>query len=60
MEEEVKKIDLAIKQAAASIWLDNLPLSKEYVEKYREEKINKYNNCKKYVLRRGIKNVKRR
>ena len=36
--EEINLIS-AIEQAAASLWLDDLPLSIEYVTHYAEEKI---------------------
>ncbi len=33
MEEEKQKVLKAIRQAAASLWMDNLPLSKGYVDR---------------------------
>ncbi len=63
MEEEKQKVLKAIRQAAASLWMDNLPLSKEYVDRYREERISsindKKNNSPKLVLKRSGNNVRR-
>lgn len=47
----------AIRQAAASIWMDNLPLSKEYVAKYYRKRV--LAKCKRYsgpklTFKRGV------
>ena len=55
----MKNIEKKINEAAASIWLDKLPLTKEYVDSYKEKKVNK-KNYKILTLKRGIFNGKRR
>lgn len=50
---EVRKIEKAIRESAASMWLDNLPLSKEYVANYRKEKIKGLKSVKVLKLNRG-------
>ena len=40
MSDEETTLLKAITEAAASIWLDDLPLSPSYVTQYAEEKIN--------------------
>ena len=58
--EDIERLEKAIKQAAASIWIDKLPLSKEFVENYKEERINeiKNNNSQRLILKRGGMNAK--
>jgi len=57
--EDEEKLKKAIIQAAASIWLDNLPLSKEYVEKYYQKRLEqKKEQSPKLVLRKDDKNGK--
>ena len=60
---EIEKIDEAIRKSAASLWIDDLPLSKEYVIKYRKNRINKIKmniikNTKMLTLKRGMLNGK--
>ena len=46
----------SVKSAAASVWMEKLPLSKEFVEEYLENRLKKLKeeeNNKKLVLKRG-------
>ena len=56
---EVRNIEKAINQASASIWLDNLPLSVEYVQEYKNKRLKNVKNTKSLVLRRGNINGKK-
>ena len=61
MEKENNTLEKAIKQAVASIWMDKLPLSKEYVAKYYERRLieKKAQSLEpKLTLKRGGKNGK--
>ena len=60
--DDKERIEKAIRQAAASIWIDNLPLSKEYVEEYRINRLKQIekNNSQKLVLKRGGLHGKRK
>ena len=52
--EEKERLEKIIKQVAASIWLDNLPLSREYIEKYKKERLIIINHSKTLVKRGEI------
>ena len=56
-------IEKAIKQAAASIWIDKLPLSEDYIKSYYEKRLDSFrsvnNNYPKLILKRGNKNGRR-
>jgi hypothetical protein len=56
---EEEKIKKAVKEASASLWIDKLPLDKEYVEAYLEKRLNDLENTeekgKAKVLKRGAK-----
>lgn len=56
----VRIINKAVNEAAASMWIDNLPLSKEYVENFRQKKLSELNNIKVLRLKRGGINGKGR
>lgn len=51
--EEIERLEKKIKEAKASILIDNLPLSEEYVLKYKNDRINKIKNTKTLILKRG-------
>ena len=57
---EEERIIKAIEQAAASIWIDNLPLSKEYVEEYKKKRLAELKNKNKgprlVLMRKDEKN----
>lgn len=55
--DEDKRLQKAIKEAAASVLLEKLPLSKEYVEDYYIKKLSEMKNEEgaKLVLKRGDK-----
>ena len=56
MEDKEEKIRRSVKSAAASVWMEKLPLSKEFVEEYLENRLKKLKeeeNNKKLVLKRG-------
>jgi len=57
---KVEKIEKAIKEARASILLDSLPLSDDYVANYKKERINEIKNTKVLKLKRGSINGKAR
>ncbi len=47
-------LEKAVKQAAASLWLDNIPLSKEYVATYyKRRRIQRLKNGPKLTLKRS-------
>lgn len=60
---EEEKLKKAILQAAASIWLDDLPLSEEYVEEYYRKRLEELHKKKEegpiLRLKRGEKNEHR-
>ncbi len=59
--EDEEKLRKAIMQAAASLWIDHLPLSKEYVDEYYQKKIQEIKQKKEnpsLILKRGGKNGK--
>jgi hypothetical protein len=57
MEDKEEKLRRSVRSAAASVWLEKLPLSKEFVEEYLEQRLSELrkenNNDKKLVLKRG-------
>lgn len=55
--DEKEKLEKAIRQAAASIWLEGLPLSKDFIEDYKLKRMKEFNN-KSLILRRGGSNAK--
>ena len=52
MIDDKEKIEKIIKQAAACIMFDYLPLSNEYVEMYKRKRLN---DNKTLILKRGKK-----
>lgn len=60
MEKDNTQLQKAIRQAAASIWMDKLPLSKDYVAKYYARRLveKKQTNGPKLSLKRGDKGGK--
>ena len=58
MEEEQEKILKAIKEAAASVRMEHLPLSDEFIENYTRKRIDELNNKKRMILKRGVQNAK--
>ena len=62
MKDKETNLEKAIRQASASLWLDGLPLSKEYVENYKNRRIGiqkKEATGPRLVLKRGVKNGRR-
>lgn len=55
--DEKEKLEKAIRQVAASIWLEGLPLSKDFIEDYKLKRMKEFNN-KSLILRRGGFNAK--
>ena len=52
MEDRERQLDKAIKQAAASVRMDNLPLSQNYVNNYRCRILKKLHEGRKLTLKR--------
>ena len=57
MEDKEEKLRRSVRSAAASVWLEKLPLSKEFVEEYLEQRLSELrkeeNKDKQLVLKRG-------
>ena len=57
--DEEKRLEKAIKEAAASVLMEKLPLSREYVLNYYNKKLSELKSKesdKQLVLKRGGKN----
>ena len=52
MEDREIQLEKAIKQAAASVRMDNLPLSQNYVNNFRWRMLKKFREGKKLTLKR--------
>ena len=54
--EDKEKLKKIVLQAASSLWIDKLPLSKEYVKDYYDKRVEELDKAPKLVLKRGDKN----
>ena len=61
MNNGTKRLQQAIKQAAASVWMERMPLSKEYVVNYYKRRLTeqKKTEVPKLTLKRDDKNGRR-
>ena len=58
MEEEKERLLRAIKEAAASVRMEHLPLSDNFIENYTKKRLEEIDNQKSMVLKRGVRSAK--
>ena len=60
MEEEKERLLKIIKEAAASVRMEKLPLSSEQIEEYTRRRLEQLENGKsnRLVLKRGVKSAR--
>ena len=63
MEDKEERIRRSVRSAATSVWLEKLPLSKEFVEEYLNKRLSELkkeeNSGKRLVLKRCKKIIRR-
>ena len=58
MGEDKERLLRAIKEAAASVRMEHLPLSDEYIENYTKKRLEEIENKKGMVLKRGVRSAR--